>query len=190
MRLFVFYKKKINSIIFKALVVILISLILYMVFRYATTMRDTGRDMVNTSGGYYSQIPNVDNAVIHLRQFDDSEIKYHIDIEGVNEGQGIYGFVQIVTSKHSLEEYLKISQEFISTNVFDLRENFVTSGNIQGKEWNYRTSRSYTKQQFFPAGDREIIIISLSMPNEMKNSSNHTAIFEKLFSDIASNFIV
>lgn len=190
MRLFVFYKKKITPVIFKILTIILVLLILYMIFSYATTMRDTGKDMVNTSGGFYSQVPTVENATITLRQFEDSEIKYHIDIDGTGECQGVYGFVQIITSKHTLDNYLNIAKEFISTNVFDLRESSTTSGNLSGKEWTYRTGKSYTKQHFYTVGNSEIMIISLSMPNEMKNNGEKSVVFEKLFTAIEKNFIV
>ena len=189
MHLLLLYKKKIKPILFKILIIILILLILYMVFSYAITMRDTGKDMVNTSGGFYSQVPTVDNANITLRQFADSEIKYHIDIEGTGICTGVYGFVQIITSKHSLDNYLKISAEFISPNVFDLHQSNTVLGNISGKEWTYRTGKSYTKQNFFTIGNSEIIIISLSIPNESKNNGEKTVAFEKLFNAIKENFI-
>lgn len=159
-----------------------------MIFHYATTMRDTGKNMVNASGGFYSTIPDVKDTIMTLRQFEDSEIKYHLDIEGTNTNSGIHGFVQIITTRHGLEKYLELSREFLSTNVFNLNEKSVFFNDIEGKQWTYRTGKSFTKQEFYPLDQNEILIFSLSTSNEIKNNTASGAVFEELFSNIINGF--
>lgn len=151
-------------------------------------MRDTGKDMVNASGGFYSEIPDIPGSRMTLRRFEDCEIKYHLDIEGVDENSGIYGFVQITSINRSLEEYLKLSREFLNTNVFNLCEKSSFWSKKEGVQWSYRTGKSYTRQEFYPLSDSEIIIFSLSTGNKIKNGATHDAAFETLFNRILNGF--
>ncbi|MBQ5761918.1 MAG: hypothetical protein IIW02_03795 [Clostridia bacterium] len=180
--------KRKSSLIFKILILVLILIILYMIFQYATTMRDTGKNMVNASGGFYSTIPEIKDTVMTLRQFEDSEIKYHLDIEGTNTNSGIYGFVQIITSVHSLDKYLELSREFMNSNVFNLNEKNVLFGEISGRQWTYRTGKAFTKQEFYPINQTDILIFSLSTTNEIKNNTAGGVAFEELFNNIVNGF--
>lgn len=177
-----------QALIFKIIVIVLVLFLVYVLFRYATTMRDTGKDMVNASGGFYSAIPEIANTRMTLRRFEDSEIKYHLDIEGTNENVGIYGFVQIVSINRPLKDYLKLSHEFLSSNVFNLCEKPAFFSKYEGVQWTYRTGKSYVRQEFYPVSDNEIIIFSLSMSNNIKNSAASNAEFDNLFNKILKGF--
>lgn len=177
-----------QALIFKIMAISLILILLYVLFTYATTMRDTGKEMVNASGGYYSEIPDISDTNMTLRRFEDNEIKYHLDIEGINENSNIYGFVQIVSINRSLKDYISLSREFLSTNVFNLRENPSFWNKKEGVQWTYMTGKTYTRQEFYPITDSEIMIFSLSTSNEIKNSASGGARFENLFTEIVRGF--
>lgn len=170
------------------MVISLILILLYVLFYYATTMRDTGKDMVNASGGFYSEIPDIPDTNMTLRRFEDSEIKYHLDIAGTNKYNGICGFVQIVSINRPLEEYLKLSREFLSTNVFNLCEKSSLWNEKEGTQWTYRTGKSYIRQEFYPLADCEIIIFSLSTSDKTENGAVNDAAFEMLFNKILNGF--
>ena len=159
-------------------------LIIYFLFRYITTMRDIGRDMVNTSGSTMMEIPEIPDATTNLKQFENSEILYHLEIDGINEAENITGYIQIIYSQKQLENYLAISKEFISSNVIDLKESIVSINNKKSYEWVYYSSKAYTRHLFYPFGENQIIIVTLNLPMSERNNGAKMEKFNTMYSNI------
>lgn len=124
----------------------------------------------------------VRNIEMHLSHADETEMLKHYDVKGKDKNNNIYGYVQIWKSKQSLAHYLKISKEYMSANVFGLREGKITINGIVWQKWEYIVNDIWVSQGFYEK-DNKIYLCSLCVPYQEKTYA-FDAIFVELLEDV------
>ncbi len=109
---------------------------------------------------------------------DSAEKLEHYDVRGKNKNSNVYGYVQIWESKQSLEQYLSISKEYMSSNVYGFYESDITINGIKWKKWDYIVN-SIAVSQGFLEYDGKIYFCCLCVPYKEKTYS-----FDKIFIEL------
>ena len=120
----------------------------------------------------------VRNFEINIRQSENAEILKHFDVQGKGEYSNMYGYVQIWKSDQSLAHYLKISKEYMSSNVFGFREEEIKIDNITWKKWDYIV-KGISVLQGFREQNGEITLCSLCVSYQER-----TYAFDKIFLEL------
>lgn len=125
----------------------------------------------------------VRNFEMNLKDSGGAERLKHYDIKGKGENSNIFGYVQIWESENSLAHYLKISKEYMSSNVFGFREGEITVNGITWKKWEYIVNSVAVAQGFYEKNNK-IYFCSLCVPYKEKNYT-----FDKIFIELLESVV-
>ncbi|MBE7059009.1 MAG: hypothetical protein E7387_07955 [Ruminococcaceae bacterium] len=125
----------------------------------------------------------VRNFEMNLKDSGGAEQLKHYDIKGKGENSNIFGYVQIWESENSLAHYLKISKEYMSSNVFGFHEGEITVNGITWKKWEYIVNSIAVAQGFYEK-DNKIYFCSLCVPYKEKNYA-----FDKIFIELLESVV-
>ena len=125
----------------------------------------------------------VRNFEMNLKDLGGAERLKHYDVKGKGENSNIFGYVQVWESEKTLAHYLKISKEYMSTNVFGFREGEITVNGIKWKKWEYIVNGISVSQGFYANGNK-IYFCSLCVPYKEKNYA-----FDKIFVELLESVV-
>lgn len=125
----------------------------------------------------------VRNFEMNLTHSADAERLKHYAVKGKGANSNIFGYVQIWESENSLAHYLKISKEYMSSNVFGFREGEINVNGITWRKWEYIVNAVAVSQGFYEK-DNKIYFCSLCVPYKEKNYA-----FDKIFIELLESVV-